>query len=52
MEVLGRKQVLGSGTAIGALIREAQYAESNADMESILKLLVSIIKSSKQKKPE
>ncbi len=25
------KQVLKSGTAIGALIREAQYAQSNAD---------------------
>ena len=25
------KQVLRSGTAIGALIREAEYAESNAD---------------------
>ncbi|MFA5905398.1 MAG: four helix bundle protein [Desulfobacula sp.] len=79
------KQVLRSGTAIGALVREAQHAESNADFvhklsiaikeanetddwlllyktscltenqyaslktdtETLLKLLVSIIKSSK-----
>lgn len=83
------KQVLRSGTAIGALTREAQHAESSADfvhklsialkeanetdywllllyktsyltenqydslkvdMEALLKLLVSIIKSSKKKK--
>lgn len=28
------KQVLKSGTAIGALVREAQYAQSNADFIS------------------
>jgi len=83
------KQVLRSGTAIGALTREAQHAESNADfihklsialkeanetdywllllhrteyieeniysslnnnIQELLKLLVSIIKSSKIKK--
>ncbi len=83
------KQVLRSGTAIGALVREAQHAESSADFihklsialkeaneteywllllnktdylannqfssihedsEELIKLLVSIIKSSKQKK--
>lgn len=83
------KQILRSGTAIGALIREAQHAESNADfihklsialkeanetdywllllnktkylneeqflslkndITELIKLLVSIIKSSKEKK--
>jgi four helix bundle protein len=83
------KQVLRSGTAIGALVREAQHAESTADFvhklsialkeaneteywllllnktdylpnnqfssihedgEELIKLLVSIIKSSKQSK--
>lgn len=83
------KQILRSGTAIGALVREAQHAESNADfihklsialkeanetdywllllyrteyieeniysslnnnIQELLKLLVSIIKSSKNKK--
>jgi hypothetical protein len=57
------KQVLRSGTAIGALVREAQQAESNADfldvkqfeslktdLEELLKLLVSIIKKSKEKR--
>ena len=83
------KQVLRSGTSIGALIRESQHAESNADfihklsialkeanetdywllllnkteyienkiykslyddIQELLKLLVSIIKSSKTKK--
>ncbi|MEZ5196288.1 MAG: four helix bundle protein [Bacteroidales bacterium] len=82
------KQVLRSGTAIGALVREAQHAESNADfihklsialkeanetdywllllqktdyvaeniydslysdIQELIKLLVSIIKSSKTK---
>lgn len=85
------KQILRSGTAIGARVRESQHAESNADfvhklsialkeanetdywllllyktsyltenqyasltadMEALLKLLVSIIKSSKQKKSQ
>jgi four helix bundle protein len=85
------KQLLRSGTAIGALVREAQHAESNADfvhklsialkeanetdcwllllhktayltesqhdslktdIETLLKLLVSIIKSSKNKRPQ
>jgi four helix bundle protein len=83
------KQILRSGTAIGALIRESQHAESNADfihklsialkeanetdywllllnktdflneeqylslkndIEELIKLLVSIIKSSKENK--
>ena len=83
------KQILRSGTSVGALIREAQHAESNADfihklsialkeanetdywllllsktdyieeklyqslntnIQELLKLLVSIIKSSKTKK--
>lgn len=83
------KQILRSGTAIGALIRESQHAESNADfihklsialkeanetdywllllnktdflneeqyislkndLEELIKLLVSIIKSSKENK--
>lgn len=83
------KQILRSGTAIGALVREAQQAESNADfihklsialketnetdywllllnetdylenkkfqsiksdIEELLKLLISIIKKSKEKK--
>jgi len=83
------KQILRSGTSIGALIKEAQHAESNADfihklsialkeanetdywllllykteylddniynslnddIQELLKLLVSIIKSSKNKK--
>ncbi len=82
------KQILKSGTAIGALVREAQQAESNADFihklaialkeadetdywlillnktdylndeqfsslkndaEELIKLLISIIKSSKEK---
>ncbi|CCK80690.1 four helix bundle protein [Desulfobacula toluolica] len=82
------KQVLRSGTAIGAMVREAQHAESNADfihklsialkeanetdywllllnrtqyiqadqfislkndMEELLKLLISIIKSAKKR---
>ena len=30
-EYILNKQVLKSGTAIGALIREAEYAQSNAD---------------------
>jgi four helix bundle protein len=34
------KQVLRSGTAIGALIREAQYAESKADF--IYKLAIAL----------
>jgi four helix bundle protein len=85
------KQVLRSGTSIGALVREAQHAESNADfvhklsialkeanetdywllllyktayliesqydslkadIETLLKLLVSIIKSSKKKRSQ
>ena len=83
------KQILRSGTAIGALIRESEYAESKADfvhklaislkeaneteywiellfkaqyikaaeynsilndLKEILKLLISIIKTSKQNK--
>lgn len=83
------KQIIRSGTSVGALIREAQHAESNADfihklpialkeanetdywllllhktnyikseqfnslqsdIQELLKLLVSIIKSSKNKK--
>jgi four helix bundle protein len=85
------KQVLRSGTSIGALVRESQHAESNpdfvhklsialkeanetdywslllyktayltesqynslkADIETLLKLLVSIIKSSKKKRSQ
>ena len=34
------KQILKSGTAIGALVREAQYAQSNADF--ISKLSISL----------
>ncbi len=88
-EYILSKQILRSGTAVGALVREAQHAESNADfihklsialkeanetdywllllnkteyienkvyqslnndIQELLKLLVSIIKSSKNKK--
>jgi len=88
-EYILSKQILRSGTAIGALVREAQQAESNADfihklaialkeadetdywllllnktdyindkqflslkndVEELIKLLISIIKSSKEKK--
>ena len=88
-EYILSKQVMRSGTSVGALIREAQHAESNADfihklsialreanetdywllllnkteyiddkiynslnenVQELLKLLVSIIKSSKIKK--
>jgi len=88
-EYILSKQILRSGTAVGALVRETQHAESNADfihklsialkeanetdywllllnkteyienkvyqslnndIQELLKLLVSIIKSSKNKK--
>ena len=88
-EYILSKQILRSGTSVGALVREAQHAESNADfihklsislkeaneteywllllnetvfiiknqfeslkadIEELLKLLVSIIKKSKEKK--
>ncbi len=88
-EYILSKQIIRSGTSIGALVREAQHAESNADfihklsialkeanetdywllllnkteyiddkiysslnenIQELLKLLVSIIKSSKNKK--
>ena len=88
-EYILSKQIMRSGTSIGALVREAQHAESNADfihklsialkeanetdywllllnkteyiddkiynslnenIQELLKLLVSIIKSSKNKK--
>ena len=88
-EYILSKQIMRSGTAVGALIREAQHAESNADfihklsialkeanetdywllllhkteyieneqfeslqndIQELLKLLVSIVKSSKNKK--
>jgi len=88
-EYILSKQIIRSGTSVGALIREAQHAESNADfihklsialkeanetdywllllhktnyikneqfnslqldIQELLKLLVSIVKSSKKKK--
>jgi four helix bundle protein len=39
-EIILNKQILRSGTAIGALIREAEYAQSNADF--ISKLSISL----------
>jgi len=55
-EFIISKQLLRSGTSIGANVREAEHAESKADyisiqndIKEILKLLTSIIKTSKQK---
>lgn len=41
-------QILKSGTSIGASVREAQNAESKADLIAIIKILSKIIGSSKR----
>ena len=51
-EFILSKQLLRSGTAIGALVKEAEHAQSkydsiNADSSEILRLLISIVKSTK-----
>ncbi len=46
-EYIPSKQLFRSGTSIGALVPEAEQAESNADLRELLKLLISIIKTSK-----
>ena len=63
------KQVLRSGTAIGALVRESEHAQSRADfisklsialkeanetdrdIQELIRLLVSIVKSTKSSSP-
>jgi len=44
------KQLLRSGTAVGALIREAEHAESKADVHELNKIIASIIITSKKNK--
>ena len=44
-------QILRSGTSIGALMKEAdekQYISLNLDCEELLKLLISIVKTTKE----
>jgi len=44
------RQLLRSGTAIGALVREAEYAESRADCRQLLRILTAIIKTTKSRR--
>lgn len=47
-EFILSKQVLRSGTSIGAMVEEALQGESKIfDLEELIKLLVSIIKTAK-----